>query len=88
MSGFSLKLTRDDVTKDLQKAMGKVKNATPLLRAVGIGLVGLTKETFNNASLRPMPWVNKKDGTPSTLKSREASLWRSISRAALMTSFA
>ena len=42
------------------------------------GLVGLTKETFNNASLRPIPWVNKKDGTKATLKSREASLWRSI----------
>jgi len=55
-----------------------VKPATSLNRAIGVGLVGLTKEAFNNASLRPAPWVNKKDGSPATLKSREASMWRSI----------
>lgn len=77
-SGFSIKLQRDDVTKDLQRLMGKVKNATPLLRAIGVGLVGVTKSTFNDASLRPLAWAPKKDGSKATLKSREATLWRSI----------
>ncbi len=77
-TGFGVKLTKDDVTKDLQRLMRKVRNPQPLLKAIGVGLVGLTKETFNNASLRPRPWVAKKDGSPATLKSREATLWRSI----------
>lgn len=76
--GFSIKLARDDVTPQLQRLMRNVKNPQPLLRAIGVGLVGLTKETFNNSALRPIAWQAKKDGTPSTLKSREASLWRSI----------
>jgi phage gpG-like protein len=77
-TGFSIRLQRDDVTKDLQRLMGKVRNAAPLLRAVGVGLVGLTKQTFNDASLRPVAWPAKKDGSKATLKSREATLWRSI----------
>jgi len=77
-NGFSIRLTRDDITPDVRKRLRKVKPATSLNRAIGVGLVGLTKEAFNNASLRPAPWVNKKDGSPATLKSREASMWRSI----------
>jgi phage gpG-like protein len=76
--GFSLRLQRNDISPDLRKKIAKVKNAGPLLRAIGVGMVGLAKESFNNASLRPAPWRNKIDGTAATLKSREASLWRSI----------
>lgn len=78
MNGFAIKLTRDDVTRDLQRRIRKMQNPAPLLRAIGVGLVGLTKEAFKNAALRPAPWKNKKDGSPATLRSREATLWRSI----------
>lgn len=78
MNGLGIKLDRDDVTPRLQKMIRGMKNPQALLRAVGVGLVGLTKETFNNADLRPIPWAAKKDGTKATLKSREATLWRSI----------
>lgn len=77
-AGFSISLTKDDVTKDLQKAIKKVQQPEKLLKAVGVGIVGLAKEAFNNASLRPIPWVPKKDGSKATLKSREATLWRSL----------
>jgi phage gpG-like protein len=79
MPGFGIKLERDDVTKDLQRLIKKVSNPQPLLRSVGVALVGLTKETFKNASLRPIAWVAKKDGSAATLRSREATLWRTIS---------
>lgn len=78
MNGFTIVQTKDDISKSLAKLMAKAKPATPLLRAIGVGLVGLTKQAFNDSSLRPAPWVAKKDGTPSTLKGREANLWRSI----------
>jgi phage gpG-like protein len=76
--GFTIKLTRDEVTQDLQRRIRTMANPQPLLRVIGVGLVGLTKETFNNASLRPKPWAAKKDGSKATLKSREGTLWRSI----------
>ncbi len=78
-SGFSIKMTRDDVTRDLEKLAGKVKSSATLMKAIGVGLVGVTKQTFNDSSLRPKAWVAKADGTTATLKSREATLWRSIS---------
>jgi phage gpG-like protein len=77
-NGFSITLAKDDISKDIKSMLSKVKQPEKLLKAIGVGLVGLTKETFNNASLRPQPWVPKKDGSKATLKSREASLWRSI----------
>lgn len=78
MSGFTIKIERNDIARDLQRAMSKVRNPERLMKAIGVGLVGLTKESFNNASLRPAPWPNKKGGSAATLKSREATLWRSI----------
>lgn len=77
-NGFTITLVRDDVTKDLQKLMRKVKTRTPLMRAIGVGMVGLAKDAFSNASLRPQPWRPKKDGSAATLRSREATLWRSL----------
>jgi phage gpG-like protein len=77
-SGFTIKVIRDDVTKDLRQMIRKVQSPTPLLRAIGTGLVGLAKESFNDASKRPAPWASRKDGSKATLKSREATLWRSI----------
>lgn len=76
--GFTIKIERNDIKRDLARAMAKVRNPERLMQAIGIGLVGLAKESFNNASLRPAPWPDKKDGTRATLKSREATLWRSL----------
>ena len=73
---FSIKLTRDDVTKDLQRLAGKVKDPR-LMRAIGVGLVGLTVETFTREELRPSTWEPKKDGSPATLY-RSGTLKRSI----------
>ncbi len=79
-SSFGLKLERDDVSKDLQRMLKGMSagGARPLLKGIGVGIVGLAKDAFNNASLRPAPWAAKKDGTPATLKSKEATLWRSL----------
>lgn len=78
MSGFTINTTRDDISPMLKAAKGKLRNATPLMRAIGTGIVGLAKESFNDASKRQTPWPAKVDGSPATLKSREASLWRSL----------
>ncbi len=57
-------------TPDLRKRVAKVSGAglTKLLEAIGVTLVSMSKRSFaTDASLRPLPWKNKKDGSPSTL---------------------
>lgn len=39
------------------------------LEAVGLGLASMARRAFNTSpDLRPSPWANKKDGSPSTLQ--------------------
>ena len=39
--GFSIALTRDDVTQQLRRAVGKLKSPQPPMRAIGVGLATL-----------------------------------------------
>lgn len=76
--GFQIRVTsKDDISPRLKRAAAAAKSPK-LMHAVGTGLVGYTKRAFNFPAMRPAPWPAKKDGSPATLKSREATLWRSI----------
>lgn len=67
----------DSVSPDLRRLVAMGGNMGPLMQAIGVGVVSLAKRAFNDASLRPSVWANKKDGTAATLK-KDAVLWRSI----------
>jgi len=74
---FSITLSKNDISADIASKIGKAQSPK-MNRDIGNGVVGLAKESFNDASKRPAPWKAKSDGSASTLKSREATLWRSL----------
>ena len=62
---------KDTLTADLLRtARGmSAEKRREAMDAVGLGLVSMAKRAFNtDTSLRPAPWVAKKDGSPSTLQ--------------------
>lgn len=65
-----LKITRDDISPVLSNLARTARNPRPVLLAMGNIFKSITEGTFNSvgASFRPIPWVNKKDGTPSNLQ--------------------
>src|SRR5690242_13964038 len=65
--GFSLRLTKDTLTPDLRKKIKTLQDPTPNWRAVGTQLVGYTRRSFRNPSLRIATWAPKKSGEPSNL---------------------
>jgi phage gpG-like protein len=75
--GFRIVIKRDSVTPSLGRIIAGAGNSAELMRAIGTGLVSVTKRAFNNPSLRPASWAAKKDGSVATLK-KDAVLWRSI----------
>jgi len=54
----------------LARARAVKANPSPILRAMGNTLKSITEGTFNSAGakFRPIPWVSKRDGTPSNLQ--------------------
>ena len=64
------KLTQDGVSPELARLARTAKNPTPVLRAMGMVFKSITEGTFNSvgAAFRPIPWKNKRDGSPSNLQ--------------------
>lgn len=57
----------------LDRLMARVRalrNATPVMRAMGTTLKSITEGNFNSAGAkyRPQPWLPKRDGSPSILQ--------------------
>ncbi len=65
------------LTPALARIGAGVKNKKPILEAIGLQLVSITKRAFTDSSLRPTPWAPKVDGTPATLR-RSGALWHSV----------
>ena len=66
----SVRIFANSLTPDMQRRVKGLGGAqrTALLDRIGSGLVSMAKRSFaTDATLRPLPWPNKKDGTPSTL---------------------
>lgn len=74
---FAIRIVRDTATADLRAALRAVKDPRRMWKAVGVGVVSMTKRAFNEASLRPEAWLEKKSGSDATLKDT-STLWRSV----------
>jgi phage gpG-like protein len=61
---------KDGVSPVLRKLQHLQVDATPVMRAMGGALLSITQGNFyrHGAQYRPVPWPNKADGTPSSLK--------------------
>lgn len=79
---MSLKVTSDTLSPAVRAMARRFSDLKPILRAMGEALVGVTKRSFNDASLRPSTWapVKKQGGAP--LK-RHGTMWQSIREIAL-----
>lgn len=73
---------RDRISPGLARLAKGIENKKPILEAMGLQFESLTKRAFNEPSLRPRPWPNKRDGSPATLR-RNQVLVRSIRIASL-----
>lgn len=61
------KITRDEITPSLKRKIAKLKDPTPILRAMGTEIVTITKLSFRNAALRQKAWPAKSTGEASNL---------------------
>jgi len=70
MAGFSLKITRNDISPQLTKLANAAKNPEKVYRSMGTTFMAITMGNFNDvgSDYRPAAWANKKDGTPSKLQ--------------------
>ena len=64
---IEIKLTRDEVTPALNKALKGIGDGKPIMQAAGTQLVSITKRAFRDPSLRQSAWPAKKSGGPSNL---------------------
>jgi phage gpG-like protein len=64
---LSARITRDDVSPAFDRLSVALSRLEPILRKIGVEIVSLTKDSFENESLRVAPWAPKRDGTPATL---------------------
>ena len=68
---------RDTLSPALRRRASAIRDRKPILEAMGLVFVSLTKRAFTTPSLRPLPWPDKRDGSPATLR-RSGALWQSI----------
>ena len=77
---ITLEVQSKEVQSLLWRAIGRVGDPEPLLRAAGTTLLSITLGNFSvhGAAYRPIPWAPKADGTPATLKKSGtlSSAWR------------
>ena len=62
---------RDTIDPTLRRAAQSLKDKRPLLEAMGLQLESLTKRSFNEPALRPIPWPAKSDGSPARLRKNQ-----------------
>jgi phage gpG-like protein len=74
---------RDNITPDLARAARNLRNKKPVLEAMGLQLVSLTKRAFTDESLRAKSWPPRKKPAPHQLLRKSGSLWQSIRIAAI-----
>ena len=74
-SSFSV---RDLITPELRAILGKVQNRKPILEAMGVQLVSLTKRAFSDSALRPTAWAPRKKPAPHQLLRKSGAMWHSI----------
>jgi phage gpG-like protein len=66
-TGLQAQITRDDVSPSLGKLDAALHQLRPILQSVGLEVVSITQQSFQDASFRIAPWAPKRDGSPATL---------------------
>lgn len=61
---------RDGITPELARIARQVKDRKPILEAMALQLVSLTKRAFSSPELRPLPWPPRKSDGPTKYKVR------------------
>lgn len=69
---------RDQLTPQLLKCAKGIADRKPILEAMALQLVSLTKRAFSDAALRAAPWKPRKDKKPHNLLRKSGALWQSI----------
>jgi phage gpG-like protein len=70
---------RDHISPQLARLASSLANRIPILEALGLQLVSLTKRAFNDASLRPSTWAAvKKAGPKNAPLKLSGALYQSI----------
>lgn len=73
----SLQQISDLVSLDLELRYRAASDKVGIHKALGLGLVSLTKRAFNNPAMRPSAWPSKADGSPAKLR-KSGTLAKSI----------
>ncbi|SRR5581483_4471449 len=69
---------RDTISPGLARSAKKIADRRPVLEAMGLELVSVTKRAFVDESLRPAPWPARKSGGDHSLLRLSGALWQSI----------
>lgn len=69
---------RDGITPGLAAAAAKIRDRKPILEAMGLQLVSLTKRAFADESLRAAAWAARKKPAAHSLLRKSGALWQSI----------
>jgi phage gpG-like protein len=69
---------RDSITPGLVRCARQVGDRKPILEAMGVQLVSLTKRAFSDSSLRPSAWPARTSGGTNSLLRKSGALWQSI----------
>lgn len=54
----TLKLIHDGITADMRKKLAAIRNAQPLMLAMGTAAASLAKRAFTDAAVRPAEWAD------------------------------
>ncbi len=70
---------KDAISPQLSKAMRVLDDPKPILEAMGLVLLSRATRAFDDPSLRPLRWPDRKDSnTTHPLLKLSGSLWRSL----------
>lgn len=69
---------RNDISPELARLARKVSDRKPILEAMGLQLVSITKLAFADESLRAAAWAARKGGGSHSLLRKSGALWQSI----------
>lgn len=75
---IQFRLKRNEISPDIRHKLHAVSNARPLLEAIGLQLVSLTKRAFTDAGLRPAEWPPRKKAVSWQILRKSGTLWKSI----------
>jgi len=74
----------DHLSPGLARLAARCRNRKPVLEAMGLEFESITVRAFTNPALRPLPWRDKVDGTPATLR-KSGAMWQSVKRPPVVT---